>query len=319
MPLVFGQLIYTSFPKTGFQLLASQGIPKEIEQFFLEKIVHCYWDVYHPPEAGYRAVYLQGRDRQRNLFGWLYNRGRDDLGRSDIPYFLCYYLEESIEPTHLNYIFNCLQKGPLSVIDFKNNASIQLEPIEIANLWNYQPAAEGIEISFELQQKIHVQLQQNQLLNLFVPQYKQEKIEEDDDNTLQYFSNISIPNNLIKQQLDTERADAILQELISTNQAIKGAVLVSPEGQLLSKAYGIESNSALALAGIILYLAKNARDEFNDRLVSKITLQSKEGETISLLTCNSELFIMLKTSDSIDESLQKKIDAIGLHLETKST
>ncbi|MGL5806791.1 MAG: hypothetical protein ACRC2R_10350 [Xenococcaceae cyanobacterium] len=319
MPLVFGQLIYTSFPKTGFQLLASPGIPQEIEQFFLEKIVHCYWDVYHPPEAGYKAVYLQGRDRQRNLFGWLYNRGRDDFGRSDIPYFLCYYLEELLELTHLNYIFNCLQKGPLSVIDFKNHAPIQLKPIEIANLWNYQPAAEGIEISFELQQQIHVQLQQNQLLNLFVPQHKQEKIELEDDSTLQYFSNISIPNNLIKQQVDTERAEAILQKLMATNQAIRGAVLVSPEGQLLSKAYGIESNSALALAGIMLYLAKSARDEFNDRSVLKITLQSNEGETISLLTCNSELFIILKTRNSIDELLQKQIDSIGWQLKTKLT
>ena len=92
MPLLVGQLIYTNLPKSGFKLLVSQHIPPEIQDKFIQEIVHQMWDAYNPPPLNYQAVFLQQFSHKRTLFGWLYNDGHDDLGRAHIPYFLGYYL-----------------------------------------------------------------------------------------------------------------------------------------------------------------------------------------------------------------------------------
>jgi predicted regulator of Ras-like GTPase activity (Roadblock/LC7/MglB family) len=317
MALVFEQLIYTSFSQTGFKLLVSQQISKQIEEFFLEKIVYQYWDTYNPPPEGYKAVYLHQLDRQQSLFGWLYNRGHDDLGRSDIPYFVCYSCDELLEPTHLNYIFNCLQKGPLVIVDCKSLPPINLESITIANLWNYQSAAQGVEIPSELQQEQYLALEQNQLLNLFVAKLEREKIKNQVDNNLEYLQSIFIPSNLYKQQVNIEQANEILQELISENPEIQGAALVSPEGQLLSKAIGIEQNSVLAIAGIMLYLNESVCDQFNWQDVSTLSLQSEEGQTIRLIACTPKLYLLLETVGEIDRVLNYQVTTSISKLKTE--
>jgi len=40
----------------------------------------------------------------------------DDLGRSHIPYFLC-YLAERLNTAQLANIFTCLQRGPVGLIE----------------------------------------------------------------------------------------------------------------------------------------------------------------------------------------------------------
>jgi len=80
----------TSFPRVGFKTLLV--VPTQIKCFHPTSSLPAL-EFYKPPKAGYRAVYVYQVTLEHNLFGWLYNDGMDDLGRSHIPYFLCYYLE----------------------------------------------------------------------------------------------------------------------------------------------------------------------------------------------------------------------------------
>jgi predicted regulator of Ras-like GTPase activity (Roadblock/LC7/MglB family) len=317
MSLVFEQLIYTSFPKTGFKLLVSQKITPEIEQFFLDNIVYQYWDVYNPPQPGYKAVYLHQIDPQQTLFGWLYNRGQDDLGRSDIPYFVCYYYQELLEPNYLNYIFNCLQKGPIAPLDRINFPPANLESIILSNLWNYESAAEGVEISLDLQKQNDFLLQKNQLLCLFVPEQQQEKINESTDNNLKYLENIYIPSNIAKTKVKIEQTDSVLRELVVRNQEITGAALISTEAQLLSSSIGMDKNSVLALAGIILYLGESTCNEFKWQQITELFLQNKEGENLHLLACTPSSFLLVKMTCSLSKVLEQQINLTISKLKTE--
>ena len=95
MPLSLGQIVYTSFTGIGFRLLASAQVPSEIQQAFVEQVVFRHWDSYNPPESEYRAVYLYQVTPEHILFGWLYSDGSDDLKRTHVPYFHCYYDEDT--------------------------------------------------------------------------------------------------------------------------------------------------------------------------------------------------------------------------------
>jgi WD40 repeat protein len=166
-PLLLGQLIHTSFPFVGFRTVTSQHIPTEIQQAFLEKVVYQYWDSYNPPSAGYRAAYLHQVTSEHSLFGWLYNDGLDDFGRSDVPYFICYYLAGKLQPSHLENILICLCTGPVKLID-RQKIPIYLESLIVPDLWSYQPARNGVKIPSEMIEQIQHSLQQRELLHLFV-------------------------------------------------------------------------------------------------------------------------------------------------------
>ncbi|WP_313949419.1 WD40 repeat domain-containing protein [Anabaena sp. FACHB-709] len=147
--------------------MASKEVPPEIQQAFLEKVVYQYWDAYNPPSAGYRSAYLFQVTSEHNLFGWLYNDGLDDFGRSDVPYFLCYYLAGKLHPRQLENIFICLCTGPLTIID-RQNLPVSLESLVTQNLWSYQPTRAGVKISRQVIEQSQIALKQEELLNLFV-------------------------------------------------------------------------------------------------------------------------------------------------------
>lgn len=117
MFLLLGQLIYTSFSQVGFQALTSAAIPPEIRQAFINQIVYQHWDSYSPPGESYRAVYLYRVSSDHTLFGWLYNDGIDDFGRSHVPYFVCYCFAGTLEASHLEAIFAHLSTGPVHMLD----------------------------------------------------------------------------------------------------------------------------------------------------------------------------------------------------------
>ncbi|QLE57665.1 WD40 repeat domain-containing protein [Nostoc sp. TCL26-01] len=166
-PLRLGQLIHTSFPFVGFRTVASPHIPTEIQQTFLEKVVYQYWDSYNPPSPGYRAAYLHQVTLEHTLFGWLYNDGLDDFGRSDVPYFICYYLAGKLQPSHLENILICLCTGPVRLID-RHNIPDAIDSLVVPDLWSYQPAQNGVKIPSEIIEQSQHSLQQRKLLNLFV-------------------------------------------------------------------------------------------------------------------------------------------------------
>ncbi|MBV9385241.1 MAG: hypothetical protein JOZ78_02310 [Chroococcidiopsidaceae cyanobacterium CP_BM_ER_R8_30] len=167
MSVFLGQLVYTSFPEVGLKVLTSAQVPVEIQQVFMQQIVHQYWDSYHPPSPGYRAAYIYQVNPVQSLFGWLYNDEKDDLGRQHVPYFICYYFASPILDFQLENIFTCLLRGPIALID-RHRLPNTLETIAAPNLWTYQPDRLGVEIPFSVREHSHTALKQKQLLDLFI-------------------------------------------------------------------------------------------------------------------------------------------------------
>ena len=87
MSLMVGQLIYTTLPNSGFQLLVSQRIPIHIQDSFVHNIVYQHWNVYNPPSDDHQAVYLHQVSATHLLFGWLYNEGRMNSVAPTFPIF----------------------------------------------------------------------------------------------------------------------------------------------------------------------------------------------------------------------------------------
>lgn len=174
MHLLIGQIVYTSLARMGFRSLASSQVPRKIQQAFMQQVAAKYWDTYNPPQSGYRAIYLHQLTREHTLFGWLYNDSTDDISRSHVPYFICYYLAEPLRDFHLENIFTCLQKGPLELIE-RQNLSASLENIVIQtpwtfnnDFWNYEPARPGVEIPSVVRERSHLGLKQGELLDIFL-------------------------------------------------------------------------------------------------------------------------------------------------------
>jgi len=69
-------------PFLGYLKRLLVEVPTQIKQAFIQQVVYQHWNSYKPPKAGYRAVYVYQVTLEHNLFGWLYNDGMDDLGRS---------------------------------------------------------------------------------------------------------------------------------------------------------------------------------------------------------------------------------------------
>jgi uncharacterized caspase-like protein len=169
MPLLLGQLIYTTFPGVGFKVFASTQVTPEIQQAFIQQVAHRYWDAYDPPKPGYRAAYLHQLSADQTLFGWLYNNGGgDDLARGQFPYFVCYYLAVLLRAAHLDVICHCLERGPLELIDRENIPEV-LENVIVPDSCSYQPADRGVKIPSRFREHSHTLLSQARLIDVFVP------------------------------------------------------------------------------------------------------------------------------------------------------
>ena len=166
MSLLLGQLVYTSFFGVGFQCLSSSEISTEIQQAFIEHIVYRYWNSYNPPIIGYRAVYLYQISADQTLFGWLYNNAVDEWGRGNVPYFVCYYLNQPLQPAQLK-VYTCLNTGPVALVE-RQNPPRSIEAVTIPDVNIYQSTAAGVAIPFRLQGQCQMALGQGNLLDLFV-------------------------------------------------------------------------------------------------------------------------------------------------------
>lgn len=161
MPLVVGQIVYSSFPNVGYQTFATSEIPEPVQSAFVEDVVHEYWDVYEPPPQGYKAGFIHQVDAQHILFGWLFNDGGDDYGRLHTPYCLGYYQKGDLAPECLDRILDCLCKGPVHLIS-RQVIPDQIETIEIAA--DYEPATPGVMLTTDQYAQLQQQVQQQQLL-----------------------------------------------------------------------------------------------------------------------------------------------------------
>jgi hypothetical protein len=178
MSLRLGQLLYTSFPDVGFNIIASPEVPPEARQAFVQTVTHQLWDAYNPPDNGYRAVYIYQEAPDRTLFGWLYNDGADDRGRSHVPYFIGHYLEGSLSPEQLDNIFTLLRKGPSTAID-RQTPPEALEAAFAPDLWDYKPARAGVAVPAKTREQAYRDLAKGELVEMFVSGDEEYKLDED--------------------------------------------------------------------------------------------------------------------------------------------
>jgi hypothetical protein len=143
------QLIYTSFQDRGFTLLTSRNVPLLVQQSFTQKFVQTFWDPCFPPAFDYRAGYLfqMPLEMPGTLFCWLYHDGHDEIGHSDIPYFIAYYLPGALHPFHLSAILTCLEYGPISWVDrYQPLTGLTLEHLTIENVRSNKSMRQGVAV-----------------------------------------------------------------------------------------------------------------------------------------------------------------------------
>lgn len=224
MSLLLGQLVYTSFPMVGFQSLTSEQVPRSIQQAFIQHVAHRRWDAYNPPKVGYRAAYLYQVTLEHTLFGWLYNDGLDDLGRSHVPYFVCYHLAEQLGTDQLETIFTFLHGGPVAILD-RQSFPLSLETVAVPDLWNYQPTCVGVAIPAEVRDRAYTALEQERLLDLFVPADQPEIITK-------------LNEHIYKQQVDLSVCSADQARSSKASAVILSAGTVAIETQVLTPYQG---------------------------------------------------------------------------------
>jgi predicted regulator of Ras-like GTPase activity (Roadblock/LC7/MglB family) len=337
MPLLVGQIIYTSFPGVGFRSLVSQQVPSEIQQAFIQQVVYQHWDTYNPPKAAYRAAYLYQFSPDRNLFGWLYNEGADELGRANIPYCIGYYLGGLLSTVQLENILTCLDIGPVAIVD-RGDPPSAIDNVTIPDLCNYQPVRLGVAISPAMRKQTHKELLQKKLLNLFVCVDEMERTASRDlkaasvrlrevslDNLVSggelgrsFESDAPLPvkalspsdadgNWTADRSVSAFKIERILQDLMAKPIGIQGVALVSAEGQPIIPPIGIDKNGTLIMAGSMLYLAKSTQDEFHWQGIETIAVRAREGHII-LSSCSSEVFLLVKAGKALSGLLEGEIN-----------
>ncbi len=246
MPLLLGQLLYTSFSRVGFRTIASAEVPAEIRQAFLQQVVYKHWDSYNPPSAGYRAVYLHQLIPEHCLFGWLYSDGRDDLGRCHVPYFLCYYLNDFLQPARLENIFTCLQRGPVALID-QNSLPATLETLIFPD-FSYQPAYLGVAIPSDVRKGSRIALQEGKLLDIFIPVGEQELVADNSISEMVVIELQSLENILPAIKALRERKIVIVKLTQSNSKEVQRAI-----DCLVDRTYAIDGQTLLIGGRTLLF------------------------------------------------------------------
>jgi predicted regulator of Ras-like GTPase activity (Roadblock/LC7/MglB family) len=338
MTLLVGQLIYTNLPKSGFKLIVSQHIPSEIQNKFVQDIVHQMWDAYNPPPLNYQAVFLQQFSSQRTLFGWLYNDGHDDLGRAHIPYFLGYYLPEKLDEDRLQLILSCLAAGPIYFLE-RGSLSESLGAVILPEAEEYHSSRPGLVIPNHLQEQLFGNHKKQKLLQLHfacvqargqseeitVVDYSEiSPIADPDFNaplssaatdlndlttirSLTVRSESSLDNNLSPGDLSA--IERIFEEVVNEFIGIEGAVLISSEGHPLTEAIGIEKDIALLLAGKMLSFMNVAQTELDWTDFDSMAIHSSEGHLV-LSQCFNDFFLLIKTEQMLTGLLEVEIKRI---------
>ncbi len=143
MSLIFGHLIYTSFPQGGLRLLTSEGVSLDIREVFIDRMTK-HWIAQGPPKPGYRCAYIHQIAAEKTLLGWIYNDAiQEDARKGHVPYFIGYFLIGRLNPAKLKNIFALLEQGPPSDID-RQNPPEHLEPVVAPDLWDYQSKRPGV-------------------------------------------------------------------------------------------------------------------------------------------------------------------------------
>jgi predicted regulator of Ras-like GTPase activity (Roadblock/LC7/MglB family) len=296
------QLIYTSFQKRGFALLTSRNVPLLVQQSFTQKLVQTFWDPYLPPTSDYRAGYLfqMPLETPGTLFGWLYHDGCDEIGRSDIPYFIAYYLPGTLHPIQLSAVLTCLEHGPISWIDrHKPLTDLTLEYLTIENARNSQSMRQGVAVPTAIRVQSYEAMHSHVLIDYFFANIADQQSlvtpQSDPQNPLaEHRLKEGIEHQKEGVFMNTQDIEDILQDLISKPIGIYGAALVSSDGLAIIKPIGIDENSSGMLAGTMIYLAQTTRSELNWHEIELISIRASEGYLI-LSRCNADIYLLIQS------------------------
>ena len=107
--------------------------------------------------------------------------------------------------------------------------------------------------------------------------------------------------------MNTNKIEKILQQLVSQSTGIEGAVLVSPQAQAITIPIGIDYNSTIMMAGMMLSLAKQTHEELSWQEIQQIIVQAEEGYVI-LISCYKDVFLLVQASNIPSNSLEKNIN-----------
>lgn len=307
MDLLLGQLIYTSFTGLGFRKLASKQVPQKVQQAFSEQIISVYWNTSSTPNQDYRAVYLYQVTPHQTLFGWLYHDGIDELTGNSIPYFICYYLAETLLEFHLETIFTCLQTGPLALID-RHNPPFYLPTKTVSSLCNYQSVRPGVPIFIDEQAERNT-LNEGKLLNIFVPVAAQETVViRNRQSYEQQIASLSIYHRYILEEIALPVAEVLTSDrainqhqVKSEHPQITSEIIKAEQGTLV-----VQQTNALTLPKTFSNLVKKIFDFVlpktlhSNAMLSKHNIQLLLGISIVVTTIGltSSIYRLIQASSS---------------------
>jgi predicted regulator of Ras-like GTPase activity (Roadblock/LC7/MglB family) len=324
-----GQLIYTTLPNSGFQLLVSQRIPIHIQDSFVQNIVYQHWNVYNPPSHDYQAVYLHQVSATHLLFGWLYNEGRDELGRSHIPYFLAYYWTGNLDDARLERFLRHLEKGPVYFIE-RERLESNLQNVIVPDVDEYNSPRSGLVISSEIRAKSQKDLQKKKILKLLVASDDPVSSEPISDlgNVLEItdvpYLELTVETTEISEklivpekksqvtaptELNSSQVEQIFEDVVQEGMGIEGAILISDEGRSLTRAIGLDESQALRMAGRMLALAKKSQTEMQWQDWEAIAAHSSDGH-LMLTPCLPDVFLFVQASEVLTGLLEVEIKRI---------
>ena len=326
MSLMVGQLIYTTLPNSGFQLLVSQRIPIHIQDSFVQNIVYQHWNVYNPPSDDYQAVYLHQVSATHLLFGWLYNEGRDELGRSHIPYFLAYYWTGNLDDARLERFLRHLEKGPVYFIE-RERLESNLQNVIVPDVDEYNSPRSGLVISSEIRVKSQKDLQKKKILKLLVASDDLVSPEPVSDlgNVLEItdvpYLELTAETTEISEkltvtekksqvtaptELNSSQVEQIFEDVVQEGMGIEGAILISDEGRSLTRGIGLDESQALIMAGRMLALAKKSQTEMQWQDWEAIAAHSSDGH-LMLTPCLPDVFLFVQASHILTGLLEVEI------------
>jgi len=324
-----GQLIYTTLPNSGFQLLVSQRIPIHIQDSFVQNIVYQHWNVYNPPSHDYQAVYLHQVSATHLLFGWLYNEGRDELGRSHIPYFLAYYWTGNLDDARLERFLRHLEKGPVYFIE-RERLESNLQNVIVPDVDEYNSPRSGLVISSEIRAKSQKDLQKKKILKILVSSDDLVPPEPVSDlgNVLEItdvpFLDLTVETTKISEklivpekkspittptELNSSQVEQIFEDVVQEGMGIEGAILISDEGRSLTRGIGLDESQALRMAGRMLALAKKSQTEMQWQDWEAIAAHSLDGH-LMLTPCLPDVFLFVQASQVLTGLLEVEIKRI---------
>lgn len=295
--LQVGQLIYTSFRRTGFVLLKSADVPADVQQVFITQYVQTCWDTYSPPKSGYRAAYLHQLTGPEfgTLFGWLYHDGQDEFKRANVPYFIAYYLPNVLQAAQLSQILTCLQQGPEEWVDRLVPPPPQLLPLKLINTPERNAARQGVELPAKLRVETYRALELHATLKWFhsAPDLSDKAPElQPIIPSLKPESPVSPKQFWGTSTMNIDNLTTILNHLVA-KPGIQGAALLSAEGQTIIAPIGMDENTASILAGNMLCLFKSMQEELLWQEIEIVSVRSPKGHLI-LKGCGTDLYLLIK-------------------------